>query len=547
LRCVGGQVESCDLNFKFRYAKEELAQKRLLAAFKAWNLQQNVRLFVTLDSFDGELSEVLLSDTLRKVLSTQRFVIVHGLPVLQHCFADVHEAKSGEGFRKTPFTHIQTEVMFEMNDMRGIDCRGAVVVMQRIVKGDSPKCEEESSKVEASSGRSRSFTDEHSDETEETSLYTTSSSHMRRRSRTEVERIYYQMINERVVNDVTLEFFYKPHTFALFQNFSDIKLVLKWLDPEGLSREKLEEKAYAVNCSDVTLERIWSYMDIFVVGHFLGWAMKALLIRHSIICWYISIAWEITEVVFAHLLPNFQECWWDAIVLDVLLCNGLGIWFGTWVARFFEMRQFHWESIKDIKTTRGKLKRAVLQFTPESWIKVDWYNNFALRRTLAIYAFVMIWLISELNTFFLKHIFAVDTSHPLVFWRIVLIAFVSAPSIRQFYLFATDPRVKRMGMQSWVYLAVCALEAAICIKFGRPKFPHIKITFILIWIAFLVSEILFIEILAYLILRNSGRGRRLMISWCRLRQYRVISINMPNSAATYASNKLEVEQLESCY
>lgn len=39
-----------------------------------------------------------------------------------------------------------------------------------------------------------------------------SSSHMRRRSRTEVERIYYQMINERVVNDVTLEFFYKPHT-----------------------------------------------------------------------------------------------------------------------------------------------------------------------------------------------------------------------------------------------------------------------------------------------------------------------------------------------
>uniref|UniRef100_A0A915BG91 Phosphatidylserine synthase n=1 Tax=Parascaris univalens TaxID=6257 RepID=A0A915BG91_PARUN len=436
--------------------------------------------------------------------------------------------------------------------------------MQRNVKGGSPKvrfseCEEDSSKVEVSSGRSRFFADEQSDETDETSLYTASSSRMRHRSRTEVERIYYQMINERVVNDVTLEFFYKPHTvtalvgicaflltpsftredahtdnnvltgliatavlflivsalafpngpftrphpvfwriifgcsviyimllqFALFQNFSDIKLVLKWLDPEGLSREKLEEKAYAVNCSDVTLERIWSYMDIFVVGHFLGWAMKALLIRHSIICWYISIAWEITEVVFAHLLPNFQECWWDAIVLDVLLCNGLGIWFGTWVARFFEMRQFHWESIKDIKTTRGKFKRAVLQFTPESWIKVDWYNNFALRRTLAIYAFVMIWLISELNTFFLKHIFAVDTSHPLVFWRIVLIAFISAPSIRQFYLFATDPRVKRMGMQSWVYLAVCALEAAICIKFGRPKFPHIKITFILIWIAFL--------------------------------------------------------------
>lgn len=31
-----------------------------------------------------------------------------------------------------------------------------------------------------------------------------------------------------------------------------------------------------------------------------------------------------TEMVFAHLLPNFLECWWDALILDVLVCNGLG-------------------------------------------------------------------------------------------------------------------------------------------------------------------------------------------------------------------------------
>uniref|UniRef100_A0A915PGP1 Phosphatidylserine synthase n=1 Tax=Setaria digitata TaxID=48799 RepID=A0A915PGP1_9BILA len=375
----------------------------------------------------------------------------------------------------------------------------------------------------------------------------------------ELERIHYRLINERVVNDVTLEFFYKPRTvtvlviicillvvpafsrndarsgnnvyagitaavvlflvvsgltfpngpfirphpvfwriifgmsvlyilmlqFALFQNFRDIKDVLKWLDPQGLSKEKLDEKAYAVNCSDITLERLWGYMDIFALGHFVGWAMKAVLIRHSIICWYISIAWELTEVFFAHLLPNFQECWWDAIILDILICNGLGIWFGIWLSRFFEMRQFHWESIKDIKTTRGKFKRAVLQFTPESWMKVDWYNNFALRRTLAIYGFVLIWLITELNTFFLKHIFAVDTSHPLVFSRIVLVAFISAPTIRQFYLFATDPRIKRMGMQSWVYVAICTLEAAICIRFGRPQLPRVKLTLIVSWICFM--------------------------------------------------------------
>ncbi|EYB94753.1 hypothetical protein Y032_0167g108 [Ancylostoma ceylanicum] len=383
---------------------------------------------------------------------------------------------------------------------------------------------------------------------------------VRRRSRKELERIHFQMVNERVVEDITLEVLYKPHTltilaclcaflcykafsgddrgtdenvydglmgtfalflvvsalafpngpfirphpvlwriifgmsvvylmilqFTLFQTYADIKKVLSWLDPDGLSHEKLVEKEYAVNCSDVTLERIWSHMDIFAVGHFLGWAMKALLIRHGILCWYISIAWELTEVVFTKLLPNFEECWWDAIILDVLLCNGLGIWFGLKVCSFFQMRQFHWESIKDIKSHRGRFKRAVMQFLPESWTELHWFNSNAFKRTMAVYLFVLIWLLTELNTFFLKHVFAVDTKHSFVFWRIILIALISAPSIRQFYLYATDPLVKRIGMQCWVYCAVTALEAAICIKFGRHMFPDLPIYPIIAWIGFLV-------------------------------------------------------------
>jgi phosphatidylserine synthase 1 len=37
----------------------------------------------------------------------------------------------------------------------------------------------------------------------------------RRRTKTESERDYFQMINERLVNDITVEFFYKPHTLTL--------------------------------------------------------------------------------------------------------------------------------------------------------------------------------------------------------------------------------------------------------------------------------------------------------------------------------------------
>ena len=58
-------------------------------------------------------------------------------------------------------------------------------------------------------------------------------------------------------------------------------------------------------------------------------------------------------MAYAHLLPNFYECWWDAFLLDVLICNGLGIWLGMWICRRLEMRNYHWESIKYVFHSRS--------------------------------------------------------------------------------------------------------------------------------------------------------------------------------------------------
>jgi phosphatidylserine synthase 1 len=44
--------------------------------------------------------------------------------------------------------------------------------------------------------------------------------------------------------------------------------------------------------------------------------------------------------------PNFVECWWDALILDVLLCNGIGIYVGMQICKWLEMRDYHWESVK---------------------------------------------------------------------------------------------------------------------------------------------------------------------------------------------------------
>ncbi|KFD67707.1 hypothetical protein M514_08560 [Trichuris suis] len=284
--------------------------------------------------------------------------------------------------------------------------------------------------------------------------------------------------------------------FLLFQSFGDVKAILRWWDPVHLSKLKLEEKAvfeYAVNCSQVDLARIWSHLDVFAIGHFLGWALKAVLIRHSIICWYTSVTWEITEIFFTHLLPNFRECWWDAIVLDVLLCNGLGIWFGMFICRKLEMRHYHWESIKTIRGTRGKLKRAVLQLTPASWTKIEWMGpQFTLKRIMQVWLLVVIWQVTELNTFFIKHIFAIDTRHPLVSFRLVIICLITAPAIRQYYMYITDPDCKRLGTQCWVYWyngsfsAVTLTEAILSVKFSRQLFAQTQLLSLCAWLIVLL-------------------------------------------------------------
>ncbi|RWS31516.1 phosphatidylserine synthase 1-like protein [Leptotrombidium deliense] len=271
--------------------------------------------------------------------------------------------------------------------------------------------------------------------------------------------------------------------FILFQNYQTVKSIMYWFYPDLKGFRIATEKEYAVNCSDITLERIWSHMDVFAVGHFLGWTMKAMLVRHYGICWTISVTWEITEVAFAHLLPNFAECWWDALVLDVLLCNGLGIWFGMCICNFFEMRTYKWEGIKNIQSTSGKIRRAVLQFTPANWTNMRWLDpSCTYVRFFAVTELVIFWQITELNTFFLKHIFEVPPGHPLSIGRLGLIGLIVAPTLRQYYVYVTDAHCKRVGTQCWVFGAIMFTEAIICVKFGLNLFARTHIHKIVYWV-----------------------------------------------------------------
>lgn len=271
--------------------------------------------------------------------------------------------------------------------------------------------------------------------------------------------------------------------FLMFQDYKAIMGIFFWFDPELESFRINMDKEYGVNCSIVTVQKLYEHMDCFALAHFLGWLFKAILIRHAGILWCISIMWEITEIQFAHLLPNFVECWWDAIFLDILICNGIGIWVGLKVCKMLEMREYKWVGIRHISSTSGKVKRAFLQFTPESWTAVRWMDpNCTYMRFFAVCQLVIFWQVTELNTFFLKHIFEMPPSHPIVIVRLILVGLFTAPSVRQYYIYATDTTCKRMGTQCWAYCAIMFCEAILCIKNGKELFSQTQATKVIWWL-----------------------------------------------------------------
>lgn len=124
--------------------------------------------------------------------------------------------------------------------------------------------------------------------------------------------------------------------YMLFVNASDARLLLKHLPFSSDLGVPLEERSYGEDCRVFTPEHptnkmavVWATInDEFVVAHVLGWFGKAMVLRSYTLCILLSVGFEVMEVTFRHMLPNFNECWWDSWVLDVLMCNFVGIYAG---------------------------------------------------------------------------------------------------------------------------------------------------------------------------------------------------------------------------
>nr|GMD63279.1 Transposon Ty3-G Gag-Pol polyprotein [Ipomoea batatas] len=105
------------------------------------------------------------------------------------------------------------------------------------------------------------------------------------------------------------------------------------------------------------------------------------------------------NLTFRHMLPNFNECWWDSIVLDILICNWFGIWAGMRTVRYFDGRTYEWVGISQQPNIIGKVKRTLGQFTPAHWDKDEWHPLLGPWRFLQVLSLCVVFLTHSSSSF----------------------------------------------------------------------------------------------------------------------------------------------------
>ena len=258
--------------------------------------------------------------------------------------------------------------------------------------------------------------------------------------------------------------------FMLFQTVDDARHLMTYLDPK--LGKPIPEVDYAGSCTIYDPERpdnpfhnVYDKFDVFVPVHFFGWWIKTLILRDLWLCNILSIMFEVLEYSLEHQLSNFSECWWDHWIMDILICNGMGIYLGLLTLHYLSMKPYHWRGLWETPRYRDKIRRIAGQFGPYVWIDFNWRPKASLKRWFGVLAVTAMFLLAELSNFYLKFILWVPPNHNLCLYRILMFAGIGAVSMREVYQFLDDPHCNHFGRQAWVMACIIITETVLIVKF----------------------------------------------------------------------------------
>ncbi|CDJ42406.1 phosphatidylserine synthase, putative [Eimeria tenella] len=163
-------------------------------------------------------------------------------------------------------------------------------------------------------------------------------------------------------------------------------------------------------------------------SHALGWFLKMSLYRSWPCALALSLLFEAAEASLHWLLPEFQECWWDSVVLDAVLSNLLGM-------------------------------------TP---------------RHLAMTGLLLgLSLLAELNVFFLMTALDLHATHWVNPLRLLLLGLLAFPAVAEFYAqlqrsssSSSSSSGGGVGPNVFLFVFILAAETLVAAKYGRDRFHY---------------------------------------------------------------------------
>jgi phosphatidylserine synthase 2 len=219
--------------------------------------------------------------------------------------------------------------------------------------------------------------------------------------------------------------------------------------------------------------------DEFVLAHFLGWIAHALLLRDESLLWVYSIVFELLELTFQHLLANFKECWWDHIIIDVLMANAAGIYVGLWMVKSLKMRQYRWIGTGPLsaqpRTPSARLRRVGQQLLPATFDDREWGVFGSWRQLLGALCVLACLSVMELNAFWLKYALWIPPPHWINVTRLFLMTALGLAGYAEWYDFVIVREARSdamLGSVAWISLFIGVLETTLCAKWLRGAFKE---------------------------------------------------------------------------
>ena len=224
------------------------------------------------------------------------------------------------------------------------------------------------------------------------------------------------------------------------------RYILASFDPK--LGERIEEHDYATDCRFYTPENptsnfanLTGAVDMFISAHFIGWLVKSFIFRNNIMCWVMSIGFETYELSFRHWLPNFYECWWDHLLLDVFGCNLAGILIGNYIQKKLNMEKFHWFFEPNEKSEQlPYFKRFWFAITgvEDYVINHKWHFLASPSNLLTVLFVIFQSSLIDLSYFFNKTQLNMPPTHIILVLRTFPIGFYSIVVVHQLYYYARN-------------------------------------------------------------------------------------------------------------